>query len=83
VHKVRNQEIMSKFGDNLRRIRNEKGLTQEDLAYDSGISLSQIARIETGKLNTSICTVVALAEALKIDPSELMKFPSEKKKKSK
>jgi transcriptional regulator with XRE-family HTH domain len=48
-----------------------KSLTQEDLADKPGLSLSQIARIETGRLNTTISTVYVLLKALDIDASEL------------
>jgi len=49
-------------------------MTQEDLAYKSNIALSSIARIETGRLNTSISTVVALAKGLGIDKKDLFDF---------
>lgn len=64
---------MSLFGRNLRKIRLDKGFTQEQLAEEAKISQVQIARIESGKLNTSISTVVALAKALKIQEGEFFK----------
>lgn len=62
---------MKEFGRNLKRIRKEKGMTQEELQYKSGLALSQIARIETGVVNTTISTVYVLAKALKVEPGEL------------
>lgn len=62
---------MLKFGKNLKKIRNEVGVTQEELAYKSGLALSQIGRIETGRLNTSICTVYRIADALDISAGKL------------
>ena len=62
---------MSRFGINVRKIRLQQGLTQEQLADESGISQVQVARIESGKLNTSISTVSAIAKALKINEGEL------------
>ncbi|ELR69299.1 hypothetical protein C900_05183 [Fulvivirga imtechensis AK7] len=73
VHKIRDKEILEKFGTNLKVIRKEKGLTQEELAFRSGLALSQIARIETGRLNSSICTLITIAKALQIEPGELLK----------
>lgn len=67
MHKIRNEQIIQKVGKNLRRIRSEKGLTQEQLAEESSVSQVQIARIESGKLNTTISTVAALASAMKVD----------------
>lgn len=46
-------------------------MSQEDLAYKSGIALSQIARLETAKLNTSISTVFVLLSALNANANEL------------
>ncbi|MBK7131102.1 MAG: helix-turn-helix transcriptional regulator [Crocinitomicaceae bacterium] len=72
MHKVRDEKILRRFGENLRKIRKSKGMSQEDLAYESDLTLSQIARIETGRLNTSICTVYAIAKGLGVDAKELM-----------
>ena len=71
MHKVRDKEKMLQFGKNLKRIRKEVGVTQEELAYKSGLALSQIGRIETGRLNTSICTVYRIAEALNVSAGRL------------
>lgn len=46
-------------------------MTQEDLADKSGLTLSQIARIETARLNTTISTVNILLKALDADANEL------------
>ncbi len=48
--------------------------TQEDLAYQSGISLSQIARIETGKINPTLCSIITIAKTLRVNPKELLDF---------
>lgn len=71
MHKIRNKEVMANFGRNVRKIRLEKDLTQEELAEGAGISQVQIARIESGKINTSISTVVAIAKALGVGEGEL------------
>jgi len=49
-------------------------MSQEDLAYSSGLSLSQIARIETAKVNPTLCTLMVIANTLKVHPRELMDF---------
>jgi transcriptional regulator with XRE-family HTH domain len=73
VHKVRNNEVMVLFGKNVRKIRIEQNKTQEQLAEDAKISQVQIARIESGKLNTSISTVAALALALQVNVGDFFK----------
>lgn len=73
MHKIRNEDVMISFGKNVRKIRISKGLTQEQLADESNISQVQVARIESGKLNTSISTVSALAKALDVDEGEFFR----------
>jgi transcriptional regulator with XRE-family HTH domain len=61
------------FGSNLRAIRKEKQLTMEALANLAEIELSQIYRIETGKINPKLTTLMKIANALGISPRELFK----------
>ncbi|MBS1490926.1 MAG: helix-turn-helix transcriptional regulator [Bacteroidetes bacterium] len=70
----RDKKALLAFGRNLQKIRRGKEITQEELAYKSNISLSQIARIETGRTNPTLCTILELAKNLRVDPAELMKF---------
>lgn len=74
VIKVKNIEFMEAFGKNLKKLRKEAKLTQEDLANDCNISLSQIGRIERGEINTTISTLYVLAQALDLEVSDLFKF---------
>lgn len=71
------------IGDNIRRIRKERGLTQKQLGNLCGINEAQIRRYELGGANSNpkIETILKIAKALKvsshqIDPSlgELMTF---------
>ena len=62
------------FGKNLRKHRKLKGFTQEQLANDLGIEISQISRIERGVINTSINNVNSIAKVLKIDIKYLFDF---------
>ena len=68
----RDERWLLDFGLNLKTIRERQHFTQEKLAYSSQLSLSQIARIETGKVNTTLCTIVLIAKTLKVEPSELL-----------
>jgi transcriptional regulator with XRE-family HTH domain len=70
----RDEKVLLTFGKNLQQLRRRQNFTQEELAYNSGISLSQIARIETGKINPTVCTLIVIAKTLKIKPTELMDF---------
>lgn len=68
------KEILIRFGENVRRHRIAKGFTQERLANDLGIEISQISRIERGVINTSIITLYAISKTLNIDISQLFLF---------
>jgi transcriptional regulator with XRE-family HTH domain len=72
--KTRDTGVMNEFGKHLRTMRRNKNLTQEDLAVKAGVSISQVARIESGKLNTTISTIVSLARALDVEPGDLFKW---------
>ena len=74
MHKIRDEKVLKTFGDNFRRIRKQKKLTQEELAFKSGIAFSSVVRIEQGQLNTTVCTIVKLAEALEIEKGQLLDF---------
>jgi len=58
----------------VREIRLQKGLSQEQLAYDTDLHLSQIGRIERGEINTSISFVFLFAKALKVQPGDFFNF---------
>lgn len=62
------------FGQRLRQARLAKDLTQERLEDLSGVTLSQINRIELGKVNPTINTIFRLARTLEIEPRELFDF---------
>ncbi len=67
----RHDKFLKQFGNNLRTIRIQKGLTQEDLAFEAELDLTQIGRIERGVTNTSISIAYKLAKALKVNVKQL------------
>lgn len=74
VGQLRNTEFLIAFGKNLKKLRLEKGITQEKLAFSIGVEISQISRIERGILNTSISTAEAIAKAMDIPVKDLFDF---------
>jgi transcriptional regulator with XRE-family HTH domain len=60
------------FGKNVKRIRNEAGLSQEELAFRAKLHRTYISSIERGERNVSLENIYAIAEALKVPPSELL-----------
>ena len=61
-----------KIGKNLRRMRNERFMTREELAELTGLHRDHIGRIERNEVEPRIPTIRGLAEALGVDPSELV-----------
>lgn len=72
--KVREEDILKAFAAHLKKLRKQKGLTQELLADQAGLDLSHIAKMETCKRNPRLSTLVAIAYAMNIPLSELTKF---------
>lgn len=56
------------IGGNLRRLRRERGLTQEALAAEVDLDVRQIGRIERGQSYPSIGLLVQLGELLGVEP---------------
>jgi len=71
VHSVRDQKFLNRLAKNLKKVRKDRGISQEELAYKSGLTLSQIARIETAKINTTVSTIHVILQALGADANEL------------
>lgn len=73
---VKDEKIIIAFGEHVRKLRLEKGLSQADLAYkfDPQISTNQIGRIERGEINTTISTIKFIAKALEVSIQELFEF---------
>lgn len=64
-------EIRKRIGWNVRRLRAELELTQEDFATDSGFDRGYISGVERGVRNPSVTVLNRIAEALGVDISEL------------
>jgi transcriptional regulator with XRE-family HTH domain len=61
-----------KVGKNLRRLRAQRFMTREELAEITGLHRDHIGRIERNEVEPRIPTIRGLAEALGVDPSELV-----------
>ena len=60
------------FGQVLQQIRKERGLSQEELGFESGYHRTYISQLERGKKSPSLQTIFKLAKALKVEPSEIV-----------
>jgi len=61
-----------RFGDTLRRFRNERGLSQERLAEAANLTADYIGFIERGENVPTLTVLLKLAKALSVDASELL-----------
>jgi transcriptional regulator with XRE-family HTH domain len=68
-------DLREVFATNLRRLRHEKGLSQDDLAYQAEVSRSYLSQLEKGTYFASLKIVGRLAEALDVEPAEFLKSP--------
>jgi len=62
-----------KLGENLRRLRLKKKLSQGDLSKTLGVDRAYISNIENGRMNPTLSTLEKIAGALGISSSELLK----------
>jgi transcriptional regulator with XRE-family HTH domain len=68
------RDVLVSFAENLRRLRLERGLTQEELGARAAIQMADISRYEAGNRDPRITTVQRLAEALDISITELLEL---------
>lgn len=60
------------FGQNVRRVRQQKKLTQEELAFEAEIDLTYVGGIERGKRNPSLLVMGRIADALSVPLTRLL-----------
>lgn len=59
------------FAANIARIRESKGLTQEQLGWAAGLHQTAIARIENGDRQPTLPTIFKIADGLDVPPADL------------
>ncbi|TPE63096.1 helix-turn-helix transcriptional regulator [Sandaracinobacter neustonicus] len=64
-------DVHKRIGWNLRRLRKEQEITQEDFATDSGFDRGYISGVERGVRNPSVKVLVRIADSLKVDVADL------------
>lgn len=72
-HCCARMDVRKQFGQNLRRLRAERGLSQEELAYRAGVDTSYVSQMENGRRNPSLLVMAALAGVLQTSLADLLR----------
>ena len=74
-------DIRDTVGLNVQRLRREKGWSQEDLAFESGLHRTYVSGVERGVRNPTVLVIQQLANALQVKPGDLFgKLPKRRRK---
>jgi len=74
VINIKNETFLRKLGRRIIILRHEKGLSQEELANLSDIPVAQVGRIERGRINCTISTLLTISKGLGVNLSYLLEF---------
>ena len=66
------KDLQERFGENLKKTREAKGLSLRALAANCDLDDSQISKIENGKTNIQLSTIFELAKGLGVEAKELL-----------
>ena len=76
-------DLREVFAANLRRLRHEKGLSQEALAADAEVNRTYLSKLEKGSTYVGLEIIGKLSAVLDIEPAELLSLPRRKGKRAK
>lgn len=69
---VKVTSVSKQIGKTIKKIRESKEITQEQLALNAGLNRAYIGYIERGERNPSTDTIVKIAKALQVSPKDLL-----------
>lgn len=67
------KKVLKRIGENIKASRLKNGLSQEALAYESGLDRAYVGRVERGEKNISILSLLKISTVLKIEIGNLIK----------
>jgi transcriptional regulator with XRE-family HTH domain len=65
-------EASARFGDNMRRLRESQGISQEAFAQKAGIHRTYVGNLERGKHSPTLETILLVARALNVPVRDLL-----------
>jgi len=73
---ISEESFLINIGTHIRKLREKNNLSQQNLADISDLPKTTIGRIERAEINTTIRTLVKIANALEVEPKEILNFSS-------
>jgi transcriptional regulator with XRE-family HTH domain len=73
-----NEFLIKEFGDRIRHLRTQKGLSQSQLSYQTGFHRTYIGMIERSERNISLTNIAVFAKCFNLTIDELLKFNNSK-----
>jgi transcriptional regulator with XRE-family HTH domain len=73
---VAHMDLRQTFAMNLRRLRHERGWTQEGVAHEAEISRSHMSEIERGNVWVGLEIIDKISRVLEVDPAEFFRAPT-------
>lgn len=75
---MKEKAYLKKLGNNIRKIRRQKGISQIEVADQFDADSPVISRLESGNTNPTIITLKKVADALGVEVAELVSFSKKK-----
>ena len=73
---MKNEHLISEFGQRIKQLRNEKNISQEKLSFTTGFHRTYIGMVERGERNISLTNMAVFAKIFEMNVSELLDFSS-------
>lgn len=77
--KTKNRNLII-IGNNIKKIRKKENLSQEELAFRSGLHRTYIGSVERGERNITILNLIKIAKSLNTDPTLFLDFDTKENK---
>ncbi len=65
--------VAKRLGAKIQKLRVEKGLSQEELAFEADLHRTYISHVERGSRNITVLGLCKIAKGLKMEPYEILK----------
>jgi transcriptional regulator with XRE-family HTH domain len=73
-------DLRQLFATNLRRIRHQRGISQEELAHEAGVDRAHVSKVERGITYVGLEIIGKFSAVLDVEPAEFFKAPSKRAK---